>query len=85
MVREEDRARLLASLVQTDAVVVFEEDTPLELIEMVRPDVLVKGGDYGIDQIVGAKEVMAAGGTVHIVPLREGESSTRLIQEMSTS
>ena len=55
------RAEMLASLLMVDAVVIFEEDTPLELIELVKPDVLVKGGDYTIEQIVGAKEVQAAG------------------------
>src|ERR1700761_3751703 len=59
---EQARATVLASLLMVDAVIIFEEDTPLELIKVVMPDVLVKGGDYTLEQIVGAKEVMEAGG-----------------------
>ena len=62
-----------------DAVILFEEDTPLNLITTILPDVLVKGGDYTIDQIVGAKEVMANGGDVKIVPILEGFSTTGII------
>jgi D-glycero-beta-D-manno-heptose 1-phosphate adenylyltransferase len=76
---EQSRATLLASLLMVDAVVIFEEDTPLELINLVRPDVLVKGGDYTIDQIVGAKEVIAAGGRVVINPIVPGFSTTGII------
>ena len=76
---EKSRATLLASLVMVDAVVIFEEDTPLELIQLVQPDVLVKGGDYTIEQIVGAKEVQAAGGRVVINPILEGFSSTGIM------
>ena len=70
---------MLASLLMVDAVVIFEEDTPLELIELVRPDVLVKGGDYTLEQIVGAKEVMASGGRVVINPIVPGFSTTGII------
>jgi D-beta-D-heptose 7-phosphate kinase/D-beta-D-heptose 1-phosphate adenosyltransferase len=76
---EQSRALMLASLLMIDAVVIFEEDTPLELIELVKPDVLVKGGDYTLDQIVGAKEVMAAGGRVVINPIVPGFSTTGII------
>jgi len=76
---ENSRALMLASLVMVDAVVIFEEDTPLELIELVRPDVLVKGGDYTIEQIVGAKEVIDAGGRVVINPIVAGFSTTGII------
>jgi len=76
---QEPRATLLASLLMVDAVTIFEEDTPLELIKAVMPDVMVKGGDYTIDQIVGAKEVMAAGGRVVINPIVQGFSTTNLI------
>lgn len=76
---EKSRVLMLASLVMVDAVVIFEEDTPLELIELVQPDVLVKGGDYTIDEIVGAKEVMAAGGRVIINPIVPGFSTTGII------
>lgn len=79
---EQNRALLLASLVMVDAVVLFDEDTPFELITKVMPDVLVKGGDYTVDRIVGAKEVMANGGTVEIIPLVEGLSTTSLIQKI---
>ena len=79
---EQNRALLLASLVMVDAVVLFDEDTPFELISTVMPDVLVKGGDYTIDTIVGAKEVIANGGTVEIIQLVEGLSTTSLIQKI---
>lgn len=79
---EQSRARLLASLLQTDAVIIFEEDTPLELVKDILPDVLVKGGDYTIDQIAGAKEVIAAGGEVKISGMVAGFSSTGIINKM---
>ena len=79
---ENSRALLLASLVITDAVILFNEDTPLHLITTLLPDVLVKGGDYTLDQIVGAKEVMANGGEVKIVPLLDGFSTTAIIEKM---
>jgi D-beta-D-heptose 7-phosphate kinase/D-beta-D-heptose 1-phosphate adenosyltransferase len=65
-----------------DAVIIFEEDTPLEIIKALMPDVLVKGGDYTIDQIVGAKEVMDNGGRVVINPIVEGFSTTGIIERM---
>jgi D-glycero-beta-D-manno-heptose 1-phosphate adenylyltransferase len=65
-----------------DAVVLFEEDTPLKLINIVMPEVLVKGGDYTIEQIVGAKEVIANGGRVVINPILEGFSTTDLINQI---
>jgi D-beta-D-heptose 7-phosphate kinase/D-beta-D-heptose 1-phosphate adenosyltransferase len=79
IVSESDRARVLAALGAVDAVCVFSEPTPLELIVAVRPDVLVKGGDYDIDSIVGAQEVQSWGGEVKIVPIVAGFSTTRLI------
>lgn len=79
---EQSRALLLASLLIVDAVVIFEEDTPLELINALLPDVLVKGGDYTLDQIVGAKEVMAGGGRVVINPIIPGYSTTGLIEKI---
>jgi D-beta-D-heptose 7-phosphate kinase/D-beta-D-heptose 1-phosphate adenosyltransferase len=79
---EQARTTLLASLLMVDAVIIFEEDTPLELITAVAPDVLVKGGDYTLDQIVGAKEVMAAGGRVVINPIIPGYSTTGLIEKI---
>ena len=79
---EEARATLLASLLMVDAVILFEEDTPLNLITAVAPDVLVKGGDYTLEQIVGAKQVMAAGGRVVINPIVAGYSTTGLIEKI---
>jgi D-glycero-beta-D-manno-heptose 1-phosphate adenylyltransferase len=79
---QDSRALVLASLLIVDAVVLFEEDTPLELIKIVMPEVLVKGGDYTIDQIVGAKEVIANGGRVVINPILKGFSTTDLINQI---
>mgnify|MGYP000977724860 CR=1 FL=1 len=81
---ERNRALVLASLVMVDAVVLFDEDTPHELIKSILPDVLVKGGDYTIDTIVGAKEVMANGGRVEIIPLVEGLSTTSILKKIET-
>jgi len=76
---EHSRALILASLLIVDAVIIFEEDTPQELISAIMPDVLVKGGDYTIETIVGAKEVIANGGRVVINPIVEGFSTTGII------
>ena len=78
----ESRALVIANLVLVDAVVVFEEDTPYELITSLLPDVLVKGGDYTIDTIVGAKEVIANGGKVIINPIVDGFSTTNIIEKI---
>ena len=80
--KQDSRALLLASLLITDAVVIFEEDTPLELIQSIMPDVLVKGGDYSLEEIAGAKEVIADGGRVVITPILEGFSTTGIINEI---
>jgi D-beta-D-heptose 7-phosphate kinase/D-beta-D-heptose 1-phosphate adenosyltransferase len=82
---EAERSYVLAALESVDMVVVFGEDTPLELVMRVRPDVIVKGGDYSEDTIVGAKEVKAWGGSVLVVPLTPGQSTTRIIERMSES
>ena len=79
---EKSRAIVMASLSMVDAVVLFAEETPLELIKTVLPDVLVKGGDYKIEEIAGAKEVMAAGGKVIINPIKEGFSTTHIINRL---
>lgn len=79
---EKSRALLLASLAIVDAVSLFEEDTPLELIKAIMPDVIVKGGDYTLDQMIGAKEVMANGGRVVINPIVEGFSTTGIIDKI---
>ncbi len=81
IVSQRDRARVLAALSAVDAVVVFDEPTPLDLIVAARPDVLVKGGDYQADSVVGAKELASWGGEVRIVPLVDGFSTTRLIEK----
>lgn len=78
----ESRAIILSNLIMVDMVVVFEEDTPLELIKALEPNILVKGGDYTIEQIVGAKEVIAAGGRVIINPIIEGHSTTSIIEKI---
>lgn len=78
----ESRALVLANLIVVDAVIVFEEETPLELIKAILPDVMVKGGDYTINQVVGGKEVIANGGKVIINPIVEGFSTTGLIEKM---
>ena len=73
----------MASLEMVDAVTIFEEDTPLELIKEILPDVIVKGGDYKVEEIAGAKEVIAAGGRVVINPILEGYSTTGIIKRFS--
>ena len=77
-----ERARVLAALAATDAVVIFNEDTPMNLIRKIRPDVLVKGGDYVAGTIVGASDVTAWGGRVEIVPIVDGFSTTRILQRI---
>jgi D-beta-D-heptose 7-phosphate kinase/D-beta-D-heptose 1-phosphate adenosyltransferase len=79
---EQSRAIILQNLVVVDAVVIFTEQTPLALISAILPDVLVKGGDYTTEQIVGAKEVIAAGGRVVINPILEGFSTTGTIAQI---
>ena len=82
---ETARAMMLASLSFVDAIILFEEETPLNLITSILPDVLVKGGDYTVEQIAGAKEVIAHGGEVKIVPILEGFSTTGIIEKMKGS
>jgi len=79
---QRDRAVILAALGCVDAVVLFGEDTPFELIKAVRPDVLVKGGDYRISEIVGADIVRAAGGSVRRIRLMPGRSTSDLLQTL---
>lgn len=76
------RARVMAALECVDAVVLFDEDTPLQLIQCVKPDVLVKGSDYNVCNIVGADFVMAYGGKVDTVPLIEGYSTSKIIEKI---
>lgn len=79
---ETDRAMMLAALGMVDAVVVFEQDTPLELIRLLEPNVLVKGGDYTEATVVGALDVRARGGRVVIVPLTPGHSTTAIVERL---
>jgi len=79
---EAERAYVLAALECVDAVVVFDQDTPLELVTLLMPDVIVKGGDYTPDSIVGAREVRARGGSVVVIPLTPGQSTTRIIEKL---
>jgi D-beta-D-heptose 7-phosphate kinase/D-beta-D-heptose 1-phosphate adenosyltransferase len=81
IVGDRERGRVLAALAAVDAVVVFNEPTPLGVIMATRPDVIVKGGDYGVETVVGAQEVQSWGGQAKIVPTVEGYSTTRLIEE----
>jgi D-beta-D-heptose 7-phosphate kinase/D-beta-D-heptose 1-phosphate adenosyltransferase len=76
---ENDRALVLAALSFIDYIILFEEDTPKNLIEQVRPDILVKGGDYKIEDIVGADFVQKNGGKVLTIPFVDGYSSTKII------
>ena len=85
IVGERERARVLAALAAVDAVVVFMEPTPMELVVATRADVLVKGGDYVIDTVVGAQQVLSWGGQVKIVPIVEGYSTTGLIARSAGS
>ncbi len=82
---EQSRALIMASLIMVDAVILFEEDTPHNLINTILPDTLVKGGDYTIDTIVGAKEVIKNGGDVKIIPTVEGFSTTSIIEKMKSN
>ncbi|MCI1752059.1 MAG: D-glycero-beta-D-manno-heptose 1-phosphate adenylyltransferase [Flavobacteriales bacterium] len=79
---EADRAAVLVALRCVDAVVIFNEDTPLELITALQPDILAKGGDWPVDKIVGADVVVARGGTVFSLPLVEGLSTTKLVERI---
>ena len=77
-----ERAYVLAALEAVDVVVVFDDDTPLELVRRLTPSVIVKGGDYSPDTVVGAAEVRASGGEVVIVPLTPGQSTTAIIEKL---
>ena len=79
---ESDRAYVLAAFEAVDAVVIFDEDTPLAIVTALEPDVLVKGGDYREETIVGAKEVRARGGTIEVVPIREGFSTSSIVERL---
>jgi D-beta-D-heptose 7-phosphate kinase/D-beta-D-heptose 1-phosphate adenosyltransferase len=82
---ESERAYVLAALSMVDAVIIFGEDTPLEAIRAIRPDVLVKGGDYSEATIVGASDVRSWGGDVVVIPLTPGQSTTSIIKKLRDS
>ncbi|MGQ9922000.1 MAG: D-glycero-beta-D-manno-heptose 1-phosphate adenylyltransferase [Desulfobacca sp.] len=82
LVPQAERAEVLAALACVDAVVIFSQDTPLELILHLRPQVLVKGGDYTLATIVGRPEVLSWGGEVHVIPFVPGYSTTSLIRRI---
>lgn len=79
---ENSRATILCALESVDYVIFFEEDTPLSLIQKIKPDVLIKGADYTVDQIVGAKEVLSWGGKVETVELTRGFSTSGIIEKI---
>ena len=80
IVGRRERARVLAAMAGVDALVIFCEPAPLELILATRPDVLVKGGDYEVETVVGAEQVQSRGGPGKIVPIVDGDSTRRLIE-----
>ena len=82
LVPEAERAEVLAGLESVDCVVLFDEETPLSLIQDLRPHVLVKGGDWSEDRIVGAAEVRSWGGQVVVAPLVEGRSTTNVVEKI---
>jgi D-beta-D-heptose 7-phosphate kinase/D-beta-D-heptose 1-phosphate adenosyltransferase len=83
IVGERERARVMAALASVDAVVLFDEDTPLELIQALKPNVLVKGGDYTVDTVIGYEDVIAHGGRVEIIPTVEGFSTTNIVKKLT--
>ena len=84
VVHENDRARVLAALESVDAVILFDEDTPLNLITSIKPNVIAKGSDYSADQVVGGSEVQSWGGEIALIDLVEGRSTSNIIKKMST-
>lgn len=82
---EDDRAYILVSLKCVDAVCLFDEETPAEIINKLKPDVLVKGGDYKINEVVGRESVYNVGGEVVIIPLVEGKSTKEIIEKIIKS
>lgn len=82
IINEDTRALKLASLAFVDAVILFSEETPLELIKTLKPQVLAKGGDYTVNTIIGAIEVLERNGTVEVIPFLEGHSSTAIINKI---
>jgi D-beta-D-heptose 7-phosphate kinase/D-beta-D-heptose 1-phosphate adenosyltransferase len=83
VVNEQDRARVLAALESVDAVILFDEDTPLRLIKTIKPNILAKGSDYSEDQVVGGKEVKSWGGEIALIDLVEGRSTSNIIKKLN--
>ena len=83
VVHEDDRARVLAALESVDAVILFDEDTPLNLINAIKPNVIAKGSDYSANQVVGGKEVQSWGGEIALIDLVEGRSTSNIIKKMN--
>ncbi len=81
---ETDRAKILSALKSVDFTILFNEDTPLEVIKQIKPDVLVKGGDWPVDQIVGSDFVLSRGGQVKSLKFLEGRSTTRVVEKMKS-
>jgi D-beta-D-heptose 7-phosphate kinase/D-beta-D-heptose 1-phosphate adenosyltransferase len=79
---EDERAEILASLSMVDYVIIFEDETPLALIESLKPDVLVKGGDWEIENVVGREAVRDGGGKIEIIPVVKGASTTNIIEKI---
>lgn len=84
VVHENDRARVLAALESVDAVILFDEDTPLNLINAIKPNVIAKGSDYSAEQVVGGKEVQSWGGEIALIDLVEGRSTSNMIKKMNS-
>ena len=85
IIPERDRAEVLAALASVDAVVIFDEDTPAEIVAALQPDILVKGADWPADQIVGRDTVEARGGRVVLVPVEQGYSTTSIVERVRTA
>ena len=83
-ISQQDRAYVLSRLESVDVVCIFEQDTPYELIKLVRPDYLVKGEDYTVDQIVGKDIVASYGGEVYTIPLLQGHSTSKILSKLKT-
>ncbi len=83
VVHENDRARVLAALESVDAVILFDEDTPLNIINAIKPNIIAKGSDYSADQVVGGREVQSWGGEIALIDLVEGRSTSNIIQKMN--
>ena len=84
VIHEQDRARVLAALAAVDAVILFDEDTPINLINAIQPDVIAKGSDYTEAQVVGAKEVKSWGGKVALIDLVAGRSTSGILQKIAS-